>query len=101
MREGEMREVILVREARAPSLFGLLLVAGFILWLWKWVLLIVAVASALVLIYYLVKAFKKANAEIDAALEATRQRADRQLDGWMAGDPRATYGWGDGEDARG
>lgn len=86
---------------RAPSLFGLLLAAGFILWLWKWVLLIIGTLAALVLIYYLVKAIAQRQAERAAALEATRQRADRQLNAWMAGDPRATFGWdANGKDAR-
>lgn len=98
------REVVVehVIVQRTSSLFGLLLVAGFIVWLWKWVLLIVGICAALVLAYYLVKALAQRQAEQAAAIEATRQRADRQLNGWMSGDPRATFGWEttDGKDAR-
>lgn len=86
-------ELIVVREQRMPSLLGLLLVVGFIVAFWKWFLLIVGIVSLLVLAYFFVQAIRK-DAARQAALDAeTLLRANRQLYGYMSGDPRATYGY--------
>lgn len=88
-----MRRHDIVIIQNPPSLFGLLLVAGFIVVFWKWFLLIVGIISVLVLAYFLAKAVMARRAQQDAMIEATRQRADRQLSGWLSGDERAVFGW--------
>lgn len=92
-----MRDVLIVQQGgrSGGSFLGGLLLLGLVLWLWKWVLLIVGIASVLVLAYFLTKAIVADRAAKQAAEESIKTRADRQLHGYMSGDPQATYGYGD------
>ena len=96
------REVIEVRIQQADTGFwamfwllcGVLVIWHFI----EWILLGLGVLAAAFVIWVLWHKIRG-----DFRREAARQaeliaRADRQLDGWMAEDPRATYGWGDDDE---
>ncbi len=90
------REVVIVRQ-QPVSLFGVFFVVVLFLMFWKWVLVVVGSIAAAVLVYYLAKAMHQRQREQDELEKQIRDRADRQLNWYMSGDPRGLYGedWDD------
>lgn len=86
--------VLIVRDMgwRAPTLTGLLLTAGFVLWVWKYVLIAAVAAGLLWQLYKGLRQEQEIRARERADREALVARADTQHNLVMQGDPRGTYG---------
>jgi hypothetical protein len=87
-----------IRQQEPVSVFWLLLFVAVVIFYWKWVLLIIGTLAALYLAWCLIKAARQDMAARRQMEADTRVRADRQLYGYMSGDPRATYGGWDDDD---
>lgn len=96
-----MKHEVVIRQQQPVSFFGAFFCFILLCMIWKWVLLVISVIAALVIAYWLTRAVRDDLREQAALKEELKQRADRQLNWYMSGDPRGIYGeeYGNGEEA--